>query len=149
MGKRKRERAEQLKEARKARSYAVLRNCPLSAQKVRLVADTVRGVDVNRALGILRYTERNSAPYLRKLLLSALDNWKEKNEGADLDGASLVVKTIMVDEGRTLKRMRPRAQGRGARILKRSCHVYVEVGSKPTEAEAEGAPKKEQEPVTE
>ncbi len=149
MGKRKSERAKQLKEARKERSYAVLRNCPLSAQKVRLVADTVRGVDVNRALGILRYTERNSAPYLRKLLLSALDNWKEKNEGADLDGASLVVKTIMVDEGRTLKRMQPRAQGRGARILKRSCHVYVEVGAKPAEAEAEGTPKKEQEPVTE
>lgn len=149
MGKRKRLRAEQLKEERKVRAYAVLRNCPLSARKVRLVADTVRGEEVYRALGILRYTQRNSAPYLRKLLLSAVDNWKAKNEGSDVDEAALRVKTIMVDEGRTLKRMRPRAQGRGARILKRSCHVYIEVGApEAASVEGEGA-KKEQEPVTE
>lgn len=150
MGKRKRLRAEQLKAERKERAYAVLRDCPLSAQKVRLVADTVRGEDVDRALGILRYTQRNSAPYLRKLLLSAVANWKAKNEGADIDEASLYVKKIMVDEGRTLKRMRPRAQGRGARILKRSCHVYLEVGVPEEVAgvESVGA-SKEQESVTE
>lgn len=149
MGKRKRLRAEHLKALRKERAYAVLRNCPLSAQKVRLVANTVRGEEVYRALGILRYTQRNSAPYLRKLLLSALSNWKAKHEGADIDEALLRVKTIMVDEGRMLKRMRPRAQGRGARILKRSCHVYLEVGA-PEAAAADGqSVKKEQEPVTE
>lgn len=149
MGKRKRLRAEQLKEARKSCAYAVLRNCPLSARKVRLVADTVRGVEVNRALGVLRYTERNSAPYLRKLVLSAVSNWRAKNEQSDIDDADLIVKTIMVGEGRTLKRMQPRAQGRGGRILKRSCHVYVEIAARLAEAEAVVLEKQEVQPVTE
>ena len=148
MGKRKGLRADHLKEARKLCSYAVLRNCPLPAQKVRLVADTVRGVEVGRALGILQYTQRNSAPYLHKLLKSAISNWSAKNEGREAGDAALQVKTIMVDEGKTLKRMHARAQGRGARILKRSCHVYIEVAEQRAE-EVESANKQEQKPVME
>lgn len=117
------------------RSYAVLRNCPLSARKVRLVADTVRGVEVNRALGILRFTERNSAPRLEKLLLSALANWQSKNNGRRPEEANLFVEKITVDEGRSLKRIRPRAQGRAGRILKRSCHVYIEVAERDEQEE--------------
>ncbi len=129
MGNRKALSAQRRAEANKERSFAILRNCPLSPRKVRLVADMIRGVEVNRALGLLRYSTMGSAPRVEKLLVSALANWGVKNPGKDVDSEGLVVRTIMVDEGRMLKRIRPRAQGRANRILKRSCHVTLEVGT--------------------
>ncbi|MGP1460186.1 MAG: 50S ribosomal protein L22 [Bacteroides sp.] len=129
MGNRKALSAQRRAEANKERCFAILRNCPLSPRKVRLVADMIRGVEVNRALGLLRYSTMGSAPRVEKLLVSALANWGVKNPGRDVDSEELVVRTIMVDEGRTLKRIRPRAQGRANRILKRSCHVTLEVGA--------------------
>ena len=129
MGNRKALSAQRRAEANKERCFAILRNCPLSPRKVRLVADMIRGVEVNRALGLLRYSTMGSAPRVEKLLVSALANWGGKNPGRDVDSEELVVRTIMVDEGRTLKRIRPRAQGRANRILKRSCHVTLEVGA--------------------
>ena len=129
MGNRKALSAQRRAEANKERCFAILRNCPLSPRKVRLVADMIRGVEVNRALGLLRYSTMGSAPRVEKLLVSALANWGVKNPGKDVDSEELVVRTIMVDEGRTLKRIRPRAQGRANRILKRSCHVTLEVGA--------------------
>ncbi len=129
MGNRKALSAQRRAEANKERCFAILRDCPLSPRKVRLVADMIRGVEVNRALGLLRYSTMGSAPRVEKLLVSALANWGVKNPGRDVDSEELVVRTIMVDEGRTLKRIRPRAQGRANRILKRSCHVTLEVGT--------------------
>ena len=117
------------RKALSAQRRAEANNCPLSPRKVRLVADMIRGVEVNRALGLLRYSTMGSAPRVEKLLVSALANWGVKNPGRDVDSEELVVRTIMVDEGRTLKRIRPRAQGRANRILKRSCHVTLEVGT--------------------
>lgn len=128
MGKRKRVSAELRREDRRSRSFAVRRNCPISPRKVRLVADMIRGMEVNRALGVLRYSPQGSVPYVEKLLLSAMDNWSEKNSDLSLDDSGLYVKRIFVDEGRTLKRIRPRAQGRAFRILKRSSHITIELG---------------------
>lgn len=128
MGKRKANSAQLRAEASKERTYAILRNCPLSPRKVRLVADMIRGVDVNKALGLLRYSTHGSALRVEKLLVSALANWGVKNPGKDVDSEGLVVRTIMVDGAATLKRIRPRAQGRANRILKRSCHITLEVG---------------------
>ena len=129
MGKRKASSALQRAEANRERTYAVLRNCPLSPRKVRLVADMIRGVEVNKALGLLRYSTQGCAPRVEKLLVSALANWGVKNPNKDVDSEGLVVRTIMVDEGTTMKRIRPRAQGRANRILKRSCHITLEVGT--------------------
>ena len=121
MGKRKASSALQRAEANRERTYAVLRNCPLSPRKVRLVADMIRGVEVNKALGLLRYSTQGCAPRVA--------NWGVKNPNKDVDSEGLVVRTIMVDEGTTMKRIRPRAQGRANRILKRSCHITLEVGT--------------------
>lgn len=131
MGNRKALRAKELKEARAAKSYAILRNCPISPRKTRLVADMIRGMEVNRALAVLRYSPQGSTPHIEKLLISALANWSQKHDEASVEDHRLCVKTIMVDGGRSLKRMRPRAQGRAFRILKRSCHIYLEVDEMP------------------
>ena len=112
---------------------AKLMNNPTSPQKTRLVADLVRGVDVEKALGILQYNPRESAPKMRKLLLSAIANWQAKNEGKRIEDSQLYVKTIMVDEGRTMKRMRTAPQGRGYRIRKRSNHITMVIGSRADE----------------
>ena len=104
---------------------AVLRGVRLSAQKGRLVADLVRGKPVDQALDILNFTQKKAAPIVRKVLESAIAN-AEHNDGLDID--ELKVKTIYVEEGTTLKRFRARAKGRGARILKPTCHIYVTVG---------------------
>ncbi len=135
MGRRKANSALVRKEAKAARSLAILRNCPLSPRKVRLVADMVRGQEVNRALGMLRYAPQGGAPYVEKLLLSAMANWGQKHPDMQVEEADLVVKTIMVDGGRTLKRIRPRAQGRANRILKHSCHIMIEVAEKAVDVE--------------
>ena len=111
MGRRKHNSAEARKEANKTLYVAKLMNNPTSPRKTRLVADLIRGVDVDKALAILQFNPRESAPKMRKLLLSAVANWQAKNEGKRIEDSKLYVKTIMVDEGRTMKRMRtaPRA----------------------------------------
>ena len=103
---------------------AKLTGTQMSAQKARLVADQIRGKGVEEALDILTFSTKKAAHVVKKLLNSAIAN-AEHNEGADVD--ELVVSTIFVDEGRTLKRLRPRAKGRADRILKRSCHITVKV----------------------
>ena len=134
MGRRKHNSAEARKEANKTVYMAKLMNNPTSPQKTRLVADLVRGVDVEKALGILQYCPRESAPKMRKLILSAVSNWQSKNEGVRMEDAQLYVKQIMVDEGRTMKRMRTAPQGRGYRIRKRSNHITVVLGSRVEDA---------------
>ena len=127
MGKRKRLMAERLKEAKKQTAIAVLKDAPTSPRKMRLVADTVRGVEVNHALDLLHYSKRDASAYLEKLLKSAIANWEAKNQdqAKELEEGNVIVKTIMVDEGRTLKRIRPCPQGRAGRIRKRSNHVTI------------------------
>ena len=130
MGVRKRERALEIKEAKKSLAFAKLNNCPTSPRKMRLVADLVRGVEVEKALAILKFNQKEAATRLVKLLLSAIANWQAKNEGANLEDAQLFVKEIRVDEGAMLKRLRPAPQGRAHRIRKRSNHVTLVLGAK-------------------
>ncbi len=132
MGKRKRLMAERLKETKKQTAIAKLNDVPTSPQKMRLVADTVRGVEVNHALDLLHYSKRDASAYLEKLLKSAIANWEAKNpeQTKDLEEGKVIVKTIMVDEGRTLKRIRPCPQGRAGRIRKRSNHVTIILDTK-------------------
>lgn len=106
-------------------AVAKLNNYPTSPRKMRLLADLIRGMEIEKALAILDHNPKHPAVPLRKLVLSAINNWKQKNEGADEQG--LVVKTIMVDGARVIKRMRPAPQGRGYRVRKRSNHVTVVV----------------------
>ena len=129
MGVRKRERAEQIKEAKKQVAFAKLNNCPTSPRKMRLVADLVRGEKVERALHILKFNSKESSRRLEKLLLSAIANWQQKNEDASIEDAELFVKEIRVDGGSVLKRLRPAPQGRAHRIRKRSNHVTLVLGS--------------------
>ena len=136
MGRRKHNSAEARKEANKSLYVAKLMNNPTSPRKTRLVSDLIRGVDVDKALGILQYNPRESAPKMRKLLLSAIANWQAKNEGKRIEDSQLYVKQIMVDEGRTMKRMRTAPQGRGYRIRKRSNHITVILGSRVEEGVA-------------
>jgi large subunit ribosomal protein L22 len=105
-------------------TQAVLRGARLSAQKGRLIADMIRGKSVAEALDILAYTPKKGADLVKKVLESAIAN-AEHNNGADVD--ELSVSTVFVDEGMTMKRIRPRAKGRADRILKRSCHITVKV----------------------
>lgn len=129
MGARKRLKANQIKEEKKNKAFAILRDCPTSPRKMRLVVDLVRGKQVNNALDILRYTPKESAVRVRKLLLSAVANWQAKNEGKRLEDANLFVKEIFVDQGKQLKRIRTAPQGRAHRIRKHSNHVTVVVDS--------------------
>ena len=125
MGKRKTERANAMKEARKSQYRAVLRNDPSSPRKMRLVADMIRGLEVNKALELLKYSNKEASKRLEKLVLSAIANWQEKNEGARVEESRLYVREVFVDQSRTLKRLRPAPQGRAYRIRKRSNHVTV------------------------
>jgi large subunit ribosomal protein L22 len=129
MGVRKRNRANQIKEERKNKYYAVLKNCPTSPRKMRLVADLVRGEDVNRALDILKFSQKDASRRLEKLILSAIANWQVKNEGVRIEDSNLFVREITVDSGRVLKRLQTAPQGRAYRILKRSNHVRVVLDS--------------------
>ncbi len=133
MGKRKRISAEKRKEERKNSYYAVLRNYPSSPRKMRLVADMVRGKDVETALNILTYSPQAATVPLKKLLLSAIANWEQKSNDTDKTVSDLYIKTIMVDQSKTLKRIQPRAQGRAFRIRKRSNHVTLYLDTKQTE----------------
>ena len=129
MGARKRLAAEKRKEARKTQYFASMRNGPSSPRKMRYVVDIVRGMEVNRALGTLRFSKKAASADVEKLLLSAINNWEQKNERKAEDG-ELYITQIFVDEGVTLKRMRPAPQGRGYRIRKRSNHVTIFVDTK-------------------
>lgn len=132
MGSRKRLMAEKLKEQKKVTAVAKLNDVPTSPRKMRLVADTVRGVEVNRALDLLKFSKREAAGRLAVLLKSAIVNWEAKNpeKSKELDNGNVIVKTIMVDPGRTLKRIRPCPQGRAGRIRKRSNHVTIVIDVK-------------------
>lgn len=129
MGKRKRLAAEAIKENRKTQFYAKLRGVPSSPRKMRYVVDLIRGMEVNKALGTLRFSTKAASVPVEKLLRSAINNWEQKNERKAEEGELYITK-VYVDEGITLKRMRPAPQGRGYRIRKRSNHVTVFVGTK-------------------
>jgi large subunit ribosomal protein L22 len=131
MGARKAIRAEKMKAEKKQKAIAVLRDCPTSPRKMRLVADMIRGMEVNRALGVLKFSSKEASARVEKLLRSAIANWEQKNERKAESGELFVTK-IYVDGGATLKRMRPAPQGRGYRIRKRSNHVTLFVDSKST-----------------
>ena len=138
MGARKRLMAEKFKEAKKNTAVAKLNDVPTSPRKMRLVADTVRGVEVNRAIDLLHFSKRQPSVRLEKLLRSAIANWEAKNpdQTKELDNGNVYVKTIMVGEGRTLKRIRPCPRGRAGRIRKRSNHVTIILDvKKPTPVE--------------
>ncbi|OEJ99578.1 50S ribosomal protein L22 [Roseivirga misakiensis] len=111
-------------------AVAKLNNVPTSARKMRMVADMIRGQRVNRALNILKFESKEGAARLEKLLLSAIANWQSKNEDERLEDADLFIKSITVDGGRMLKRLRPAPQGRAHRIRKRSNHVTLVIASK-------------------
>ncbi|HZH72339.1 MAG TPA: 50S ribosomal protein L22 [Mariniphaga sp.] len=130
MGARKKIAADKRKEDKKQQYFAVLRNCPTSPRKMRLVADSIRGMEVKKALDVLKYSSKEASRGVEKLLLSAIANWQAKNEGVRLEESELYVKRIMVDSGRILKRLRPAPQGRAHRIRKRSNHVTIYVDKK-------------------
>ena len=129
MGVRKKERANQIKEAKKHVAFAKLNNCPTSPRKMRIVADLVRGQKVETALNILKFNSKEASRKLEKLLLSAINNWQQKNAEESLEDAGLFVKEIKVDGGTMLKRLRPAPQGRAHRIRKRSNHVTIVLGA--------------------
>ena len=106
-----------------------MNNCPSSPRKMRLVADLIRGKNIDKALCILRFSPKESSSKLEKLLLSAISNWQSKNKDGDIEKAGLFVKEIRVDGGKMLKRLRPAPQGRGHRIRKRSNHVTLVLGA--------------------
>ena len=129
MGVRKKLRADQLKEARKNTYVAKLKGCPTSPRKMRLVADLVRGIEVEKALQILKFNAKESSINLEKLMLSAIANWQAKNEDANIEDAGLFVKEIYVDSATMMKRLRTAPQGRAHRIRKRSNHVTLVLGT--------------------
>lgn len=137
MGARKRTAANARKEMMKVTSLARLSNCPTSPQKMRLVADMIRGKKVETALNSLRFSTKEAAGRLEKVLLSAISNWQAKNEGQRIEDQDLFVKDVFIDSGRVLKRLRTAPQGRGHRIKKRSNHITLILDSKtPVEKKA-------------
>jgi len=116
-------------------AVAKLNNYPTSPRKMRLLADLIRGMEVDKALGILQFNPKHPAVPMYKLLKSAINNWEQKNTDEKVEDAGLIVKTIMVDGGRVIKRMRPAPQGRGYRVRKRSNHVTIIVDAKPEKIE--------------
>lgn len=130
MGSRKRIMAEKAKVERKSVSLAKLNNCPTSPRKMKLIADLIRGLDVDKAFGILKNSQKEASERVYKLLRSALANWEAKNVGTRAEDSNLYIKNIMVDSGRQLKRIQPAPQGRAHRIRKRSNHVTLEIDSR-------------------
>lgn len=130
MGARKRLAAEARKEARKSVYMARLVDNPTSPRKTRIMADVIRGKDVDYAMNVLKFSQKESAEKLLKLLKSAIANWQVKNEGQRLEDAQLYVKAIVVDSGRMLKRIRTAPQGRANRVRKRSNHVTIIIDDK-------------------
>ncbi len=129
MGNRKRQSAQAKNEVKKTLSLAILKNCPTSPRKMRLVADQIRGKSIDKALSILKFSPKEASKKLEKLVLSAISNWQSKNENEDIEKANLFINEIKVDGGRMLKRLRPAPQGRAHRIRKRSNHVTIILGS--------------------
>ena len=129
MGARKRLRAEKLKADKKTIAIAQLKKSPISPRKMRLAADLIRGVEVNKALNILQFSSKDAAKSLEKLLRSAIANWEQKNEEADITEENLIVSKIEVGGGAMLKRIQPAPQGRAHRIRKRSNHVTLVLGN--------------------
>jgi large subunit ribosomal protein L22 len=130
MGARKRNTAELRKEAAKDRYQAVLKNCPTSPRKMRLVTDLISGLEVSRALDVLKFSSQEASRRMEKLLLSAIANWQSKNEGVRVEESNLYVKHVHVDSGRVLKRLQTAPQGRAYRLKKRSNHVTLVLDSK-------------------
>ena len=129
MGARKRISAEKGKEVKKSLCFAKLNNVPTSPRKMRLVADMIRGMEVNKALAVLKFSTKDASLRMEKLLRSAISNWEQKT-GEKAGEMELVVKSVYVDSARMLKRLRPAPQGRGYRIRKRSNHVTLYVDKK-------------------
>ncbi len=130
MGARKRLAAEARKEAKKTIYMARLVDNPTSPRKTRIMADVIRGKDVDYAMNVLKYSKKESAEKILKLLKSAIANWQVKNEGLRIEDAQLYVQSIVVDSGRMLKRLRTAPQGRGYRIRKRSNHITLILGNR-------------------
>ena len=137
MGARKKLMAERQKEIKKHTAIAKLNDVPTSPRKMRLVADIIRGVEVNRALDILKYSKKEASVRLETLLRSAIANWEAKNaaDKKELENGNVIVSTIMVGQGRSLKRIRTAPQGRAARIRKRSNHVTIILDKKAVKSE--------------
>jgi len=133
MGARKKNTAEKYKEQRKNISLAKLSGIRMSPRKVRLVADQIRGMEVNAALNILRFSPKHASIEMEKLLYSAISNWQNKNKDIDLEANPIYVKTIYVDAGKMLKRIQPAPHGRAHRIRKRSSHITIVVDTMPEE----------------
>lgn len=129
MGARKKIAADKRKEAKRTTCTASLNGRPTSPRKMRLVVDTVRGLDVDKAINILTYTRRETADDVLKLLKSAINNWEQKFQTSP-EESELYIKSITVNPGRTLKRFLPAPMGRAYRVRKRSCHVSIELASK-------------------
>ena len=130
MGSRKTKMAENIIESKKNLVVAKLKNCPTSPRKMRVVADLVRGKDVEKALNIFRFSEKEASRRLEKLLLSAISNWQNKNEDSNVEDAGLFISEIKVDSGSMLKRLRTAPQGRAHRIRKIFNHVTIVLDSK-------------------
>jgi large subunit ribosomal protein L22 len=133
MGARKRLTAEARKEANKSLAFAKLNNSPIAPRKMRMVADLIRGEEVNKALNILQHNAKEASNSLEKLLRSAINNWEQKNEDKNIEEETLFVKEIQVSGAGMLKRIQPAPQGRAHRIRKRSNHVYIVVDAKNAE----------------
>ena len=126
-----------MKEEKQNKYFAVLRNCPTSPWNMRLVTDMIKGVEVNKALDMLKFSSKEASRKVEKLLLSAIANWQAKNEGAKIEESNLVVKEASVDVSKALKRIQPAPQGRAHRIKKRSNHVTIVIDSLNATAEQE------------
>ena len=137
MSVRKHNMAERLKEIKKQTAIAKLTDIPTSPRKMRLVEDIIRGVEVNKALDILKYSKKEASVRMEKVLRSAIANWEAKNpdDRKELENGNVIVSTVMVDGGRILKRIRTAPQGRAARIRKRSNHITIIVGKKAVKEE--------------
>jgi large subunit ribosomal protein L22 len=135
MGARKRNTANQRKEEAKSRFQAILKNCPTSPRKMRLVTQMISGKDVNKALDILKFSPQEASRRVEKLLLSAIANWQAKNEGVRIEESNLYVKEVFVDGGRALKRLQTAPQGRAYRLRKRSNHITLILDSMKMEVE--------------
>jgi large subunit ribosomal protein L22 len=135
MGARKRNTANQRKEEAKSKFQAILKNCPTSPRKMRLVTQMISGKDVNKALDILKFSPQEASRRVEKLLLSAIANWQAKNEGVRIEESNLYVKEVFVDGGRALKRLQTAPQGRAYRLRKRSNHITLILDSMKMEVE--------------
>jgi len=137
MGNRKKLRAEAIKEAKNSMAIASLNNCPTSPRKMRLIADMIRGMEIEKALFLLKNSPKEASGRMEKLLRSAIANWEQKNEGGRVEEAHLVIGSIEVNGGRMLKRIQPAPQGRAHRIRKRSNHVRLTLSARKGETASE------------